>query len=244
MTATLDPAEAAKFARIADSWWAPDGPFAPLHKMNPARLGVIRDMIGDHFALSTRGPRMLAGLKLIDLGCGGGLVTEPMARLGATITALDAAEETIQVARLHADACGLAIDYRVGVPEDLPGHLAGGFDVALALEIVEHVADLDAFLAAAARTLRPGGVLILSTINRTPQAYALAIVAAERVLRWLPVGTHDYAKLVAPAELSAACARAGLKPQPPVGLTLNPLHRTWAAGRDVSMNYLMAAGKP
>ncbi|MFZ4069480.1 MAG: bifunctional 2-polyprenyl-6-hydroxyphenol methylase/3-demethylubiquinol 3-O-methyltransferase UbiG [Caulobacterales bacterium] len=244
MTATLDPAEAAKFARIADSWWAPDGPFAPLHKMNPARLGVIRDMIGGHFALNTRGPRMLAGLKLIDLGCGGGLVTEPMARLGATITALDAAEETIQVARLHADACGLAIDYRVGVPEDLPGDLAGGFDVALALEIVEHVADLDAFLAAAARTLRPGGVLILSTINRTPQAYALAIVAAERVLRWLPVGTHDYTKLVAPAELSAACARAGLKPQPPVGLTLNPLHRTWAAGSDVSMNYLMAAGKP
>jgi 2-polyprenyl-6-hydroxyphenyl methylase / 3-demethylubiquinone-9 3-methyltransferase len=244
MTATLDPAEAAKFARIADSWWAPDGPFAPLHKMNPARLGVIRDMIGDHFALPRRGPGMFKGLKLIDLGCGGGLVTEPMARLGAAVTALDAADETIQVARLHAEACGLAIDYHVGVPEALPPELAGTFDVALALEIVEHVADLDAFLAAAARTLRPGGLLILSTINRTPQAYALAIVAAERLLRWLPAGTHDYAKLVAPAELSAACARAGLNAHAPVGLTLDPLHRTWSAGRDVGMNYLMAAAKP
>jgi 2-polyprenyl-6-hydroxyphenyl methylase / 3-demethylubiquinone-9 3-methyltransferase len=242
--ATLDPAEVAKFARIAETWWAADGPFAPLHKMNPARLGMIRDMIADHFTLTRRGPGMLKGLKLIDLGCGGGLVTEPMARLGGDVVALDAAEETIQVARLHAQAAGLTIEYRVGLPEDLPAADHGAYDVALALEIVEHVADLDAFLAAAARTVKPGGLLIVSTINRTPQAWALAIVAAERLLKWLPAGSHHYDKLVAPAELAACLTRAGLKPAAPVGLTLNPLHRTWAASGDVSMNYLMAAVKP
>jgi 2-polyprenyl-6-hydroxyphenyl methylase/3-demethylubiquinone-9 3-methyltransferase len=243
-TQTLDPAEIEKFARIADQWWVPNGKFAPLHKMNPTRLGFIRDEIIIHFDRDERARRPFGGLNIVDVGCGGGLVAEPMARLGAAVTGLDAAGESLNVAIAHAAAGGLAIDYRRGVAEDLAAEAPGRFDVVLALEIVEHVADLDAFLAACAALTRPGGLVILSTINRTPEAYALAIIAAERVLRWLPEGAHDFKKLVTPDELAAALSRAGLTPNPVQAMNLDPLSRTWRLGGLPRINYLISAAKP
>jgi len=240
---SIDPAEIEKFARIADQWWAPDGLFAPLHRMNPYRIAVIRDAILRHFGRPAAGRRALAGLTIVDVGCGGGLVTEPMARLGATVTGLDAAAETIKAAMTHAAAVGLSIAYRQGAAEELAVERPGGFDVVLALEIIEHVADVPAFLAAVAGLARPGGLVVTSTINRTPKARALALVAAEKILKWLPEGAHDYDKLVKPLELSEALESVGLRPSPAVGLAFNPLARTWSAGTDVDINYIMVAAK-
>jgi 2-polyprenyl-6-hydroxyphenyl methylase / 3-demethylubiquinone-9 3-methyltransferase len=240
MTTTLDPAEIAKFAAMADAWWDPKGAFAPLHRMNPVRLGFLRERIVAHFARPDSGRRPFEGLTVIDLGCGGGLVTEPMARLGAAVTGLDGAPESIAAASAHAAAMGLAIDYRQGTAEDL----AKGpekFDVVLALEIVEHVADLHAFCDAAQALVAPGGLLIVSTINRTLAARALAITAAERILRWVPDGTHDYEKLVTPEELRGALH--GLDVDGPFGLSFNPLTGQWKLGADVSMNYFMTGAK-
>jgi 2-polyprenyl-6-hydroxyphenyl methylase/3-demethylubiquinone-9 3-methyltransferase len=241
---SLDPAEVEKFARIADQWWAPRGPFAPLHAMNPKRIEVIRDAILRHFDLRVGGRRALAGVRIVDVGCGGGLVTEPLARLGSTVTGLDAAEETILAAMAHAGAQGLEIAYAQGFAEDLAAERPGGFDVVLALEIIEHVADVAAFLAAIAALARPGGLVITSTINRTAKSRALAIFAAEKVLRWLPEGSHHYEKLVTPPELSAALEGAGLLPEPAIGLAYDPLARVWSSGTDVDMNYIMTARKP
>jgi 2-polyprenyl-6-hydroxyphenyl methylase/3-demethylubiquinone-9 3-methyltransferase len=241
---SLDPEEVEKFARIADQWWAPDGPFAPLHRMNPKRIEVIRDAILTHFGRPQGGRRALAGLEIVDVGCGGGLVTEPMARLGGQVTGLDAAEETIKAAKAHAAGQGLAITYRQGFAEDLAAERPASFDVVLALEIIEHVADVAVFLSAVSALAKPGGLVVLSTINRTPQARALAIFAAEKVLRWLPEGSHHYEKLITPVELSAALESAGLEPSPAIGLAFNPLTRIWSAGDDVAMNYIMTARKP
>lgn len=241
---TLDPEEAAKFGRIAAQWWDPKGKFAPLHRMNPARLTYLRAEIARRLSLADAGRRPLAGLALVDVGCGGGLIAEPMARLGASVTGLDAAGESLAVARLHAGQSELSIDYREGTAEALAAERPGGFDCVLALEIVEHVADVTAFVEACAALARPGGAVIFSTINRTRAAHALAIVAAERVLRWVPEGSHAYEKLVRPEELAAACRAAGLTPGAPTGLSYGPLSGAWRLSDDVSINYFLPASKP
>jgi 2-polyprenyl-6-hydroxyphenyl methylase/3-demethylubiquinone-9 3-methyltransferase len=242
---TLDHREVAKFASIAEDWWRPDGKFAALHRMNPARLEFIRDEIIRHFSLDAAATRRpLQGLRVLDLGCGGGLVTEPMARLGASVVAIDPARENIDAARAHARGAAAAIDYRVASPEDLIARGEPPHDVVLALEIIEHVADLPAFLVACANLVRPGGLIIFSSINRTPEAFAFAIVGAERVLRWLPPGAHDFDKLVKPEELREALeGLMGLTVRGPTGLVFNPFTRRWKLGLDCRINYLMTASK-
>jgi len=239
---SLDPAEVAKFSAIAAEWWDQEGKFAPLHRMNPVRLQYIRDEAVKLVTPSAAsGGGKLSGLRILDLGCGGGLVSAPLARLGADVTGVDASEETIAAARAHADEVGLGVDFRVATAEALAGEGAL-FDLVLALEIVEHVADVGAFLSACAALVRPGGKLIVSTINRTQRARLFAIVGAERFLKWVPEDTHHYEKLVTPEELAAAAP--GLAWHDPVGMTLHPLQRNWALSRDISVNYFRSATRP
>jgi 2-polyprenyl-6-hydroxyphenyl methylase/3-demethylubiquinone-9 3-methyltransferase len=237
--ASLDAAEIEKFSALADQWWNPNGPFGALHRMNPVRLGYIRDLAAAHFRGAARAP--LAGLKLLDLGCGGGLASAPMARMGARVTAIDAAADAIGAARAHAAETGLDIDFQITTAEALAAQ-GLEFDLALALEIVEHVADLGAFLAAAAALVRPGGLFVVATINRTAKARALAIVGAERILKWAPAGAHDYEKLVTPEEIYAGAS--ALKWRAPVGVSYDPLGAGWRLSRDISVNYLLAAERP
>lgn len=237
---TVDAAEVEKFARLAQDWWDPKGPMAPLHRMNPARLTFIRNRL----AFDSGVMKPLAGLRLLDIGCGGGLLTEPLARMGATVVGADATAEILEVARRHAAAQGLAIDYRQATAEAL---LAEGeqFDAVLALEVAEHVAEPRAFLAACAGLVKPGGQLILSTINRTAKSFLMAIVGAEWVLRVLPRGTHDWRRFLTPDELKRHVTAAGLKVAEAKGLVLNPLDRGWRlSDRDLDVNYLLAAAKP
>jgi 2-polyprenyl-6-hydroxyphenyl methylase/3-demethylubiquinone-9 3-methyltransferase len=239
MTAsTRDPGEVAKFAALAAQWWDPKGPFGALHRLNPVRLSFIRDTATAHFGCGA--PRPLAGLEVLDIGCGGGLASAPLARLGARVTGIDAASETVGAAAAYAAQCGLDIDFRCTVAEELA---AGGarYDLVTALEIVEHVADLGLFLTAAATLTKPGGLLIVSTINRTAKARALAIVGAERVLKWAPAGAHEYEKLVTPEEIRVALPE--LHWDEPVGMVYNPLGRGWTLSRDIDVNYLMAGRK-
>lgn len=239
---TLDPAEVERFSRLAAQWWAPDGKFRPLHKLGPARLAYIRREIERHFTLAPGGTRPLIGLSMLDVGCGGGLIAEPLARLGATVTGIDPAEESIGVARAHAGTQGLAIDYRAARVEDLAA--AGDqFDVVTCLEVVEHVPDVAAFLATCARLVRPGGLMVLSTINRTMKAYALAIVGAEYILRWLPVGTHQWDRFVTPEELTRHLTAADLAAPAFEGLVFDPLRDRWSLGKDLDVNYMACAGK-
>lgn len=240
---TLDPAEVAKFAQTAARWWDADGPYAPLHRLNPARLSFIRQRVAARFGQPASARRPFAGLETLDLGCGGGLVSEPLARLGARLTAIDAEAETIRIAQAHAEAQGLDIAYRCGAAEDLAAE-GRRFDLVVALELIEHTADARAFLALAAELVRPGGLLILSTLNRTLQAYGLAIVAAERLLRWLPAGTHDYARFLKPEEMAAPLREAGLQVDAPVGLSLDLRSGAFRLSEDASVNYLLAAEKP
>jgi 2-polyprenyl-6-hydroxyphenyl methylase/3-demethylubiquinone-9 3-methyltransferase len=243
-TGSADAGEIAKFAVIADQWWSPKGKFAPLHKMNPIRLEFIRGELVRHFSLDGAARQPFKGLSILDLGCGGGLVTEPMARLGADVRGIDAAPEAIAAARAHARGATAAIDYRCALPEDLMKDGEAPADVVLALEIIEHVADLNAFLVSAASLVKPGGLLILSTINRTPEAFAFAIVGAERILRWLPPGAHDYDKLVKPEELREALQGfMDLDVRGPVGMNYSPLSGRWNLGLDCRINYLMTAAK-
>jgi len=237
--ATIDPAEVEKFSALAAEWWNPNGPFGALHRMNPVRLQYLRDLAGEHFGAS--GAKPLAGLHALDLGCGGGLVSAPLARMGAKVTAVDASQEAIGAARTYATQAGLDIDFRCMTAEALVEE-STRFDMVVALEIVEHVADVKSFLASAAALVEPGGLLVLSTINRTPKARALAIVGAERILKWAPEGAHDYEKLVTPEEIRAGAPL--LKWNEPVGITYNPLGRGWSLSRDVSVNYLIAGMKP
>ena len=237
---SIDPDEIARFEAMAAEWWDPHGKFRPLHKFNPVRLGWIRDRLLGHFGRDAASPRPLEGLRILDIGCGGGLVAEPMARLGATVTGVDASHRNVEVARIHAAQGGLAIDYRQGTAEEL---LAAGerFDVVLSLEVVEHVADPAAFLGACAGLVAPGGALFVATINRTPQAFALAIVGAEYVLRWLPRGTHSWSKFVRPSEVAAALRPTGLELREFAGMSYNPLRDAWSAGRDLGVNYMAFA---
>lgn len=234
-------AEVAKFDRMAAQWWDPTGEAAPLHRMNPCRLDWIADQIAAQFGRDRRAPKPFAGLDLLDVGCGGGLVAEPMARLGATVTGIDAAEAGIAVAREHAAQGGLSIDYRCTTIEAL-GEEGAAFDAVLALEIVEHVPDPAAFVAALAAVLRPGGILIMTTLNRTPQSFLKAIVGAEYLLRWLPAGTHDWRRFVTPDELAGMMQTQALRPVARTGMVYAPLSALWRLdARDLSVNYAMAA---
>lgn len=243
--ATLDPEEVARFGRIADEWWNPDGKFRPLHRLGPARMMFVRDAItsGLGHPHAHTSIRPLAGLTILDIGCGGGLVAEPLARMGAAVTGIDPSPETIAAARSHAATQGLSIDYRAVRAEDLA--TAGDtFDAVTCLEVVEHVPDVPAFLAVAASLVRPGGMLVLSTLNRTVKSYALAIVGAEFVLRWLPVGTHQWTRFVTPDELAGHVTSLGLQPEPPRGLVYDPFRDDWSLSGDTDVNYLMSARKP
>lgn len=237
---SVDPDEVARFEAMADAWWDPAGPFRPLHKLNPVRIGFLRDRIAGHFGRDTRAERPLAGLRILDIGCGGGLVCEPLARLGASVTGIDAAEGNIAIARRHADESGLAIDYRATTAEALAA-TGARYDAVLALEIVEHVADLDLFVGATCRLADAGGLTIFATLNRTAKSFALAIVGAEYVLGLIPRGTHEYAKLIRPAELAAWCRRAGLEVESLTGLHYNPATRAYRLGGNVDVNYFACA---
>jgi 2-polyprenyl-6-hydroxyphenyl methylase/3-demethylubiquinone-9 3-methyltransferase len=240
--ASVDPAEIARFAAMADEWWDPAGKFKPLHKFNPVRLGYIRDRLAQHFGRDPLGAKPLAGLRLLDIGCGGGLVAEPMARLGATVVAIDASAKNIAIASNHAVRMGLAIDYRHATAEDL---VAAGeqFDAVLSLEVVEHVADVDLFLSNCGDLVRAGGALVVATLNRTPKAFLLAIVGAEYVMRWLPRGTHEWKKFVRPGEISDALRKPGLAVTHVTGVAFNPILDTWRLARDLDVNYMAFAVK-
>ncbi len=241
---SVDPAEIEKFRAMAADWWSPTGKFAPLHKFNPVRLGFIRERLVNHFSLSGEGRTPLKGLRILDIGCGGGLVSEPLARLGAGVTGVDAGEANIKAASVHADASGLTLEYRVGTVEGLLAAGEPAFDVVLSLEVVEHVADPARFLADCAALVRPGGLMMIATINRTAKAFALAIVGAERLLRWLPAGTHDWAKFVTPEEARSALVGAGLAADAPIGVSFNPLADRWSLTSDTSVNYMLTASRP
>ena len=240
---SVDAEEVARFSALAEEWWDEKGPMAPLHRLNPVRLGYVRDQIAGHFGRETRTSSTLKGLRILDVGCGGGLVSEPLARMGAEVTGIDPSPEIIAAARLHAGEGGLAIDYRATTAEAL---LAAGerFDAVLILEVVEHVADVAAFVATIAGLVKPGGLVVASTINRTLKAFALAIVGAEYLLRWLPRGTHSYDKLVTPSELAAAFRSAGLMPVDETGVMYIPIADRWRLTSDTDVNYMMTAATP
>lgn len=239
---SVDPEEIRRFAAMAAEWWDPSGKFRPLHRLNPLRLAYIRDQLCTHFKRDPKRPRPLKGLRLLDVGCGGGLIAEPLTRLGAVVTAIDASATNIGVARTHALESDLEIDYRHAAAETL---VAAGesFDAVLALEIVEHVADLDSFMVACAALVRRGGALFLSTLNRTPQSFLMAIVGAEYLLRWLPVGTHEWRKFVRPSELGAALRRQNLDLRDLSGMQYSPIADSWRLSRDLAVNYLAFATK-
>lgn len=241
---TVDSSEIEKFGAIAEEWWDPDGKFKPLHTMNPCRLDYITSQIAAEYGRDLRDGHPLSGLKIADVGCGGGLLSEPMARLGATVTGIDAAGEGITVARLHAEMHRLEIDYRQTTAEAL-AETGQTFDVVLAMEIIEHVSHPSAFLGACSRSLRPGGLLFVSTLNRTSKSYLAAIVAAERLLGWLPGGTHDWRRFVIPDELYDLMRDTGVHPIDSIGVVFNPISWTWSLSkRDKSINYIVTGRKP
>ena len=240
---TIDPAEVEKFSAIADEWWDPFGKFKPLHKFNPVRLEFIRNTLCEHFERDSKSATPLNELRLLDIGCGGGLVAEPMTRLGASVTAIDASERNIKTALAHAEPLGLSIDYRNTTVEELAEIEAAAFDVVLNLEVVEHVADIELFLGKAASLIKPGGVMIMATINRTLKALALAKIGAEYILRWVPAGTHDPRKFVTPKEAQQALENAGMSVTATTGVVYSPLMDKWKISDDASINYMLTATK-
>jgi 2-polyprenyl-6-hydroxyphenyl methylase/3-demethylubiquinone-9 3-methyltransferase len=240
---TVDPAEVERFSRMAAEWWDPKGKFKPLHKFNPVRLAVLKREISARFGRDPRAADSLKGLRILDIGCGGGLVAEPLARLGATVVGIDPSATNVEVAALHAAQSGLSVDYRAATAEDLAA--AGEtFDVVLALEVVEHVTDVPAFLEIAAGMVKPGGLMAVATINRTLKALGLAIIGAEYVLRWLPRGTHSYDKLVRPEEVEGPLQDAGLTLLDRGGVVYDPLRDLWKESRDTDVNYMVIAARP
>ncbi|MDU8910868.1 bifunctional 2-polyprenyl-6-hydroxyphenol methylase/3-demethylubiquinol 3-O-methyltransferase UbiG [Aestuariicoccus sp. MJ-SS9] len=243
-TTTVDPGEVAKFEAMAAEVWDPEGKFKPLHMLNPCRLDYITTQIAGEFDRDLRQTMPFEGLRILDIGCGGGLLCEPMARLGATVVGVDAAEGNIAVARAHAAQSGLTIDYRHSTAEAL-ADTGENFDVVLNMEVIEHVADPLAFLSACQRLLKPGGLHLCSTVNRTPQSFAAVIVGAEYVMRWLPRGTHDWKKFITPDELYDLLTRAGMTPVDRKGFQFNPITWDWRIStRDLSVNYVTAALNP
>lgn len=242
-TTTIDSAEVAKFEAMAAEWWDPNGKFKPLHLMNPCRLDYITTQIAAEFDRDLTTAQPFRGLRILDIGCGGGLLSEPMARLGAEVVGADAAPRNIPVASVHAEQSGLKIDYRFTTAEDLAA--AGEqFDVVLNMEVVEHVADPLGYLTACRQLLKPGGLMICSTLNRTAKSFGMAIIGAEWVMRWLPKGTHDWTRFITPDELSGLIRRAGLDPVDAKGMVFNPVRWAWSlSARDLSCNYVTASIK-
>jgi 2-polyprenyl-6-hydroxyphenyl methylase/3-demethylubiquinone-9 3-methyltransferase len=245
MKTSVNPDEIGHFSKDSARWWDENGPFRPLHRLGSLRMRYIRDAIAVHYGLEAdSGLEPLKGFKILDVGCGGGLVCEPLARLGAAVTGIDADENAIRIAREHASGMGLAIDYRAQTAEDLLKKKQS-FDAVLALEIVEHVTDRDFFIETCASLCKPGGLVIFSTLNRTPKSFALGIVAAEHILRWVPRGTHDWKKFVRPSELAAAARGARLVEKDVSGYGYNPLSGSFEmSDRFVAVNYFMSFEKP
>jgi 2-polyprenyl-6-hydroxyphenyl methylase / 3-demethylubiquinone-9 3-methyltransferase len=237
---TVDPDEVARFARVAAQWWDAQGPMAALHKFNPVRLAYVRDHVAAHFDRDPKRLDSLSGLRILDIGCGGGILSEPLARLGAAVVGIDPVENNVAVARQHAGQSGLAVDYRATTVEALAD--AGEmFDVVLAMEVVEHVGDVALFIDCAAATVKPGGLLFVATLNRTAKSFALAIVGAEYILRWLPRGTHRWDRFVTPNELEIAIAQAGLQIVDQTGVIYNLLADRWQLATDMDVNYMVVA---
>lgn len=240
---TIDRSEVDRFSALAQEWWNPTGKFKPLHKFNPVRLAYIRERLCDHFDRDMKAPDALKGLRILDIGCGGGLLCEPLARMGAEVVGADAGETNIEVAKLHASQSGLNIDYRATTAEAL-AEAGETFDVVLNMEVVEHVSDVDLFLTACANMVRNDGLMLIATINRTFKARALAIVMAEQVLRWLPKGTHQYEKLVKPEEIAGPVEAAGMKVLEKLGVFYSPISDTWNRSNDTDVNYMMLTHRP
>ncbi len=240
---SVDPQEVGKFARMAERWWDPEGEMKPLHAMNPTRIAFLRDCLTARFGGDATGVRPLSGLRLLDAGCGGGLLSEPLARLGAEMTGLDPSPETIKAAKAHAERQGLAIDYRCQSVEAL-AETDASFDAVLAMEVVEHVSDLTGFLDACARLVRPGGLCVVATINRTPKSFLLAKVGAEYLLRWLPPGTHDWRRFVRPSEVAAELRPSGFTVKEVVGVSFDPKSGGWRLSSNTAVNYILVAEKP
>lgn len=238
------PDDVARFTAIADEWWDPRGKFAPLHKFNPVRLAFIREQALARFGRDARARAPFEGLRLLDIGCGGGLLSEPMSRLGFSVTAVDAGAANIAAASAHASAGGLSIDFRCATAEALLAEGAGSFDVILNMEVVEHVADPAAYLASCVQLLAPGGLMILATLNRTLKALALAKYGAEYVLRWLPPETHDWKKFLTPEEVRAMLAAEPVTVDGPFGVAFNPLTGRWSRSNDTDINYMMTVSRP
>ncbi len=243
MQTTIDPSEVAKFEAMAAEWWNPNGKFKPLHLMNPCRLDYLTSQIAAEYGRDLSQPKPFAGLRILDIGCGGGLLSEPMARLGADVVGADAAPRNIPVAQVHAEQSGLVIDYRFTTAEDLAA--AGEqFDVVLNMEVVEHVSDPLGYLTACQNLLKPGGIMLCSTLNRNPKSYLMAIIGAEWVMRWLPKGTHDWAKFITPDELAELITKAGLSLLDRKGMVFNPVSWGWSLSvRDLSVNYVTTSRK-
>jgi 2-polyprenyl-6-hydroxyphenyl methylase/3-demethylubiquinone-9 3-methyltransferase len=242
LAGTIDAEEVARFSRISGQWWDPRGPMAALHKFNPVRLAYIRDRTAAHFGRDPKRLDSLAGLRLLDIGCGGGILAEPLARLGAAVVGVDPSDRNIAVAQRHAAQSGLAIDYREASAEALAA--AGeSFDVVLAMEVVEHVADVDLFVEVAAAMVKPGGLLFVATLNRTMKSFALAIVGAEYILRWLPRGTHQWDKFITPNELEIAIEQSGMRIAGQTGVIYNLLADRWQLSADMDVNYMVVAEK-
>ena len=242
-SSTVDPAEVAKFEAMAAEWWNPNGKFKPLHLMNPCRLDYITSQIASEFDRDLTAPLPFAGLRILDIGCGGGLLSEPMARLGAEVVGADPATRNIPVAQLHAEQSGLTIDYRLTTAEELAA--AGEqFNVVLNMEVVEHVPDPQSYLTACQTLLKPGGLMICSTLNRNAKSFGMAIIGAEWVMRWLPKGTHDWKKFITPDELAGFIRQAGLDQVDRKGMVFNPVAWSWSlSSRDLSVNYVTASVK-
>jgi 2-polyprenyl-6-hydroxyphenyl methylase / 3-demethylubiquinone-9 3-methyltransferase len=240
---TVDQDEVARFSRLAGQWWDPRGPMAALHKFNPVRLAYIRDRAAEHFGRDPTRLDSLAALRILDIGCGGGILCEPLARLGAAVVGADPSASNIAVARRHAAQSGLSVDYREATAEAL-ANAGESFDVVLAMEVVEHVTDLGLFIDRAAAMVKPGGLFFVATLNRTAKSFALAIVGAEYILRWLPRGTHQWDKFVTPSELEIALAQSGLRISGETGVIYNLLADRWQLGRDMDVNYMVVAEKP
>lgn len=241
-SSTVDRAEVDQFERLAETWWDERGSMATLHKFNPVRLGYIRDQAALHFGRDPKQAGCLSGLRMLDIGCGGGILSEPLARLGAVMVGADPAQANIEVARRHAAQSGVSIDYRATTAEAL-ADAGERFDVVLAMEVVEHVADVALFVARCAEMVRPGGMMIAATLNRTLKSFALAIVGAEYVLRWLPRGTHRWDKFVTPEELETAMRHADLRLVDERGVVYNLLRDVWLLSDDMDVNYMLTAVK-
>jgi 2-polyprenyl-6-hydroxyphenyl methylase/3-demethylubiquinone-9 3-methyltransferase len=245
---TVDLDEVAKFTALAETWWDPHGKFRPLHRINPVRVSYIIDMVNAHFRQRHEGTdeqpstTPLQGLSMLDIGCGGGLLTEPLARLGAQVTGIDASERNIGIARIHAEQSQVKVTYLPCAAEDLlPGNQR--FDIVLAMEVIEHVSDPEVFLATASALMKADGLLFVATLNRTAKSYALAIIGAEYVMRWLPRGTHDWRKFMRPSEIAGPLREAGLTVRDLAGVSYHPLSDRWQRSRDLDINYMLCANR-